>query len=282
MPTSAATLVQRTRRFLGDWPEDDATTASLATNAASISVADTSLYAPGWLIQVDTEAYQVKALTSPTALSVRPAVRGTTTATHASGATILVRPHFLDIEYLDGINGAIEAAFPWIYQPVVDESLTAVATTYEYTIPNVNSMPIPYISSVEFKESGDLTFRPFKSWDVRRGSTPVLKLRRSLPTGTIRINGFGPLPRLTDLTSSLDAQFPVVAEDALTFYAAQFLLASGEARRVREDTGARDDRENANRTGSSLAASNALLTRFQMRLRDCGLPPMPKHVISVI
>lgn len=281
MATSAATLIQRCRRFMGDWPENDALTASVASNGTTISVADSSTYAPGWLVQIESEALYVSALPSGTTLTVRRGVRGSTAATHATSTTVLVRPHFLDLEYLDALNAGINATFPWLYQPVIDESLVTAAGTYEYTVPNLNSTPIPMISQLEFKEQGDLSFRGFSNWYIRRGATPKIHLKSDLPTGTLRVYGFGPLPALASLSASLDAQFPTNAEDALVLYACQQLLASGEARRVREDTGARDDREQANRTGSSMAASNAIYSRFRQRLIDSGFPPMPRHATSV-
>lgn len=283
MATTAATLVQRVRKFLRDWPEGDVLTAIMSsTTSTTMTVADATIYSPGWVIQIDSEAMQVRTNAAGTSLGVLRAARGTTGATHANGATILVRPRFLDTDILEALNSGINASFPWIYQPVIDESLVTTGTTYEYTIPNLNGSPIPFISEVSFKETGDLTFRNFRAWDVIRGGTPAIKLRRPLPTGTLRVRGFGPVTSLADTTVSLSTSYPSYAEDALTLYAAQYLLASGEAARVREDTGARDQRENANRPGSSMSASNAILQRFQRRLMDSGLPPMPKHSISAL
>lgn len=282
MATTATTLVQRTRRFLGDWPENDACTASMSNSVTTLTVADSTLYSPGFIVQLDIEAMYVSATPSPTTVTVRRGVRGTTAVTHPTATTVLLRPHFLDVEYLDALNSGIGASFPLLYQSVVDESLTAVTSTYEYTVPNLNTVPIPYLSRIQFKENSDLAFRDIRAWTVLRGSTPKIKFRRDLPPGTIRIYGFGPLPVLTDLTSSLSTLYPTNAEDALTLYASQYLLASGEARRVREDTGARDDRENANRVGGSMAASQSILQRFQIRLTQVAMPPMPKNIVSVI
>jgi len=55
--TSATTLVQRVRRFLGDWPELDSAAASISSGGTSLTVATdaTTRYAQNWLIQVDQE-----------------------------------------------------------------------------------------------------------------------------------------------------------------------------------------------------------------------------------
>lgn len=284
MATAASTLIQRSRRFLGDWPEIDALTASMASNATVVTVADGTIYSQGWLLQIDQEALYVSANGAGTSATVRRGVRGTTAASHASGATVLVRPHFIDLEYLDALNAAIGASFPLLYQKVIDETITTSATLYEYNVPTLTSLaaPIPYLSEVSFKETGDLTFRLMRDWIVKRGGTPIIHFRRYLPPGILRIEGYGPIARLTSVTDSLTSLFPSNSEDALTTFAAQYLLASGEARRAREDTGARDDRENANRPGSALAVSNTLYQRFQIQLRQSAMPPIPPHVVSVI
>ena len=254
----------------------------MSSSTTTLTVADSTLYTKNWIVQVDTEAMQVRATPTATTVTVFRGARGSTAATHASGATVLIKPAFIDIEYLDALNAGINATFPWIYQPVVDESITTDPSTYEYEIPDLNSVPIPYLSRLQFQESSDLAFRDFDAWTVLRGATPKIKLRRPLPDGTLRIYGFGPIPQLSGTSDSLSALYPAHAEDALVMFAGQYLLASGEARRVRDDIGIRDDRENANRTGSSISASNLILQRFQRRLMDAGLPPMPKHITSVL
>jgi hypothetical protein len=285
MALSATTLIQRCRRFMGDWPDLDASTASISSNGTTLTVADTTKYAPNWTVQLDTEAFLITALAGGTTLTVRRAMQGTTAASHASGASVLIRPQFLDQEYLDSINAAILATFPYVYKPVVDETLTSVAGTYEFTIPNMPgtyegaSIPIPVLYKVAVKETADLVFRAKQDWEVVRGSTPKLKFRRDEPAGTIRLRGFGPFPPLA-FTDSLDTLFPIQATDALVEYACGRLLASGESRRVRNDAFPIDQREQANRTGSSTAAGNDLYRRFVLRLQNAAMPPLPRHVVA--
>lgn len=267
---------------MGDWPENDALTASVTSGSTTLSVADATIYAPNWIIQIDNETMQVRSA-SGTTVTVLRASRGSTAASHANGATILVRPHFTDMEYVDALNAGISATFPWLYYPIRDETISTTNSAYQYTVPNdASGSPIRFISRLQFLESGDLAYRDFKAWDILRGATPIIKLRRPLPIGTLRVYGFGPFPRLTGPTDNLNTNFPYNAEEALTYYACQYLLVSGEARRAREDTGARDDREQANRPGTSLQASNASLGRFQQTLLANAMPPMPKHTITAL
>lgn len=282
MATPAATLIQRTRRFLGDWPESDSTGASITSSGTSLQIPDSTVFAPYTWIQVDTEIMQVRARPDATHLTVFRAARGSTGVSHASGATILNSPRFFDTDYLDALNSGVNAAFPLIFAPKIDESITTTDATYEYNIPNgADGNPMRAIASLEYKEAADLAFRSFSAWDVRRGATtPFLKLRRPLPgNGTLRVIGFGPVPPMASLAANLDSSFPTQAEDYLTLYAAQYLTAAGEAWRVRQDTGPNDDREAANRPGSSISLSNQLFTRARQRLMDSALPPMPKHAV---
>jgi hypothetical protein len=289
MATTVSTLNQRVRRFVGDWPQLDTLGASAASTATSLTVSEnpaSGLYTARKLIQIDDEVILVKSAASNAAtLTVTRAVRGTTAASHANSATVLVHPHFLDLDVLDALNSALSASFPWIYRAVVDESLTTTADTYEYSVPDmpgITGYKIPYISEVWLKESGDTAYRRTRAFRILADETaPKLQFRRTQMAGaTIRLVGFGPHSVLTG-AGSLDALFPPHAEDALVWYAANYLLASGEASRVRADAGmVSDAREQANRVGSSMRAADQLFQRFQIRLRDAGMPPMPKHVIS--
>lgn len=285
MATTLGTLIQRTRRFLNDYPEFDVTTASVATTSvATVSVADTTIYAVNSVIQLDQEAMRVKALTSGVLLTVLRGASGTTAATHASGVTVLMKPAFLDQQIIDAVNAGINATFPYYYKQAVDTTLTADGTTYEFTVPNMPSttIPIPRLSHIDLKQTGDPAYRKVDYWEIRRGSTPKIKFRFPPPTGTIRIHGYGPFPNLAATTDSLDSLWPGWGEDIIVEYAAQRLLMSGEANRVRHDVGPQDARESATRTGSSAAAAGQILQRFQMRLQQAPMPPIPPHLVSVM
>lgn len=282
MATAASTLVARSRRFVGDWSTNDILTASCTSTATSITVADGTIYSVGWLLQLDQEALYITANGTGTTVPVLRGQRGTTGASHASGAAVMIRPNFLDIEYLDALNSGINATYPWLYHAINDTSITTSPTVYEYAVPNDQSgFPIRYLYRISFLENSDLSYREMRDWEVVRAGVPMIKFRRYLPAGTLRIQGFSPIAPLASLTDTLDPLFPVNAEDLLTLYAAQFLLESGETRRARESTGARDDREAANRPGTASAAAQTLLQRFQMRLMSSAMQPLPPHIKAV-
>lgn len=279
MPTAAVTLVNRTRTLLRDWPSQDVLTVSLTSFGTTATVASSSPYAIGWRFQVDQEAIQVASLASATTLTVVRAAAGTTAAAHAASAAILIRPAFFDTEILDGLNVGIDSCYPSIYKEVLDATTLSVtdATTYEYTIPST----LRHLARLELKSPGDYAWRETKRWEIRRGATPKLKFHEVPAVGAlIRLHGYGTFAHLA-ITDSLDAQWPVNGEQLPVLYSAAQMLASGEAGRVRVDTGARDDRESANRTGSSTAAGRDLLSRYGLLLAQAEMPPLPPHVVSV-
>jgi uncharacterized membrane protein YgcG len=278
MATSAATLIQRCRRFMGDYGTTDTLTVSLSASATSMTVTDSTIYSARWIVQVDNELLYTKGTPTSVAVSIGRGHQGTTAASHANSSVLTIQPAFSDQEYLDALNEAVDASFPMLYQRVQDESLTAVvATDWEYTIPNLNGAPIPYIAKVWVLETGDTQYREKRDWSVIRGATPILVFNRS-ETGTVRIDGYGPFPSFSSTSSTVSAQWPQSADSFLVEYACQRLLTSGEARRVRQDVGMPDQRENATRTGSSMSAANALFSRADTLLRKCAMAPMPRPI----
>lgn len=289
MPSVAATsLIQRARRFVGDYPELDVTTASAASNGTTITVTTSTIYHVNQVLQVGTEAIRVTALATGTTLTVRRAQYGTTAASVASGATIMMSPRFLDIEYLEALSAGIDNAWPLLYRAYEDTSLTASTSTLEYAIPAMasDSTVYPNVSEVWVRAQTTDPWQRFRGWRIRLDETgaPQLQLRSPIDTGTsIMLKGFGPFPRLDEFTDTTDAQFPRQAEWPLIEYAASWLLESGEIRRTAINRGVIDNREQANRVGASLQVSSALLQRYLRKIEGI-MPPVSgyPHVITAI
>lgn len=284
MATSAATLTQRIRRYVRDWPAYDNLTASLSSGATTVTVADSTLYGVGKIIEVDQEAMYVNATPLATTLTVVRGWWGSTAASHASGASVLVDPRFTFVDILDAINEALGAVFPLVYRDIVDETLTTTATTWEYTIPNVSGLatPIPFLHYLGVKEPGDLVFRQRRDWQIIRGATPKIRFPYEPVAGTtIRLEGIAPFTPLTVPADTLDALYPTQAEGPLTTYAGKRLLASGLASRLRYDSGATDRREEANTISGQAQVVRQNLQDFYTALNQCALPPRPKHLRRV-
>jgi len=438
VPATGTELIERTRRFMGDYPETDTTTDSIgAGDTLTVAATASDRYHLYQMLQVEDEVMMVKSLPSgsPTEVVVKRGLRGTSSATHASGTTILTSPRFFDIEYLDALNYGIQACWPHIYKPMNDDSSLKFTTdTYEYTIPEFESRnelseansrfesgigtwlanpggnntfavsgaqeyegsqsglatyqnhatsasleftataavehlvsmrvyipsaagdfsgtalnlqisafgnnnvqqkafdltktdqwqyadliftPLPtdlvgtislvntgmvaadfvyvddvrcgrrmgairHLSRVEVKVPGGQEWLPRRRWSVRRGGVGAngasenLIVFQHLDTvgSSIRLSGFGPFPSLNVAADVLDTQWPIMAEYPLVEFAASYLMESGEARRVTVDRGLVDQREQANRVGASMQASQALLNRFERRMAAVAMPPM--------
>jgi hypothetical protein len=298
--TSGATLVQRTRRYLRDWRDYDALAVSVAsssTSLVSLVVSNTNIYMPRWPVEIDQEAYIIRSVDSSTYLTALPGAFGSARTSHAASTSILIRPNYYANEILDAVNEAIMAMFPAVYKPVVDTTSTALANQYSYSIPSMpgyTNYPIPYIYRVETLVPGDYRFRSSSRWEVVRGAStststvgtlnsslsPAIRFRGLPYTGsTLAVYGFGPFPPLSGINDTLDPLFPPGAEYLIPIYAAGSLLMSGEAARVRISSEAVDDREQANRAGSSSNIGLQLLNRFRNELlqgsASSAMPPMP-------
>lgn len=283
MASTARQLTARVRRFLQDWGDlEDRLTAAAGSSDTTITVADSAVYGRGWILQVEDEAMQVLSAPTGTTVSVRRAVRGTVAAAHATSSLVALRPHFLNLDYLEALNSAVEACYPWIYRPVTDETIVTSSGTYEYTIPPVDGLPLRALTRVYIRDTGTIPWAHVMKWDVVRNQNTVkIKIGFDPGPASLRLVGFTQIQPFLNLDATLDTSFPPGAEDALVFYAAQYLLASGEARRVREDTGLRDDRESRNAVGSSGRISEQVYQRFLGRLGSSAMQPMPRYVVSV-
>lgn len=286
MTTSLDTLVQRTRRFMRDYPAPvDTLSASISSSVTSLTIADTSQLVANTWVEIDYETLLVRSISTGTTFTVLRGWFGSTAVSHATSSTVLLRAGYTSQEIIDALNAAKDEMFPYVFQPVLDTSLTGAANVYEFTVPNLTSpsTPIPAISKIETKYSGDFAYREVDDWTIRRGVTPVIQFRRPpSPGAVIRVHGFGPFPDLSASADTLSALFPLNAVNPLVLCAASRLLASGEAGRSRQDVGARDDREAANKPGNAISLANQLERRFEKDLARVGQAPMPKHVRTAL
>lgn len=281
-------LVQVTRRFLRDWPVFEQLGSSVNNSTTSIPVIDNTLYGNRWVVDIDLETMLITGLPSAgNSLTVLRGIRGSTAATHNTGADILMQPNFTGIEIIDAINMGIDASWPFFYLMAFDTSITATDSTYEYTIPNMPgsyaggaSIQIPVMTNLEIKQTSDLTYRGLRRWRVMQApdGSRIFKLRTVEPAGgTFRVTGYGPFPHLSNATDTLDESWPKGAQYLPALYAAAHLMQSSEAGRDRGDWEAVDRREEANRPLTSLQTGQQLYQRWMRETLQNSMPPIPKH-----
>lgn len=286
MAVSVDDLVKQTRSLVRDWPDEDVTTASLSSNGTTLTIGDGTIYAKNWHIEIDQEVITLAANGSGTTATIRRGSLGTTATTHVTASPILIRPKFFTFEIINALNAAQQDSFPLLYKPVIDTSLTTTSNTFEYTIPNMpgtyngDTIPIQYISMVEMKQTGDTDYGQVREYRIRRGATPKIQFMWEPPSGaTVRIHGFGPFPDFLTVIGVVDTLYRKNALNALVVGAASHLSMSGELGRLGIDTLAMDDREQANRVGSSLSVSNSLYGRYRAMLNNASMPRMPIHAV---
>lgn len=288
MASTAASLIQRVRRRVRDWPEADTITASMSSSATTVTVTDVdATYGPRYtinhLIEIDTETMRIRDVNTGTnTLTLLRAVLGSTAATHTSGTRLLYNPHYPWVEILDLLNDGLDSLWPRFYQEVDDAtSLTATSDDYDYTIPNVTglSIPIPRIRKVLVRPPGFTEWHDTRRFEIIRGGTPQLRMLTNLSDNTeIRLLGYAPLPHLAS-GDSTHAQLPYHADNLAVDWAVSVLLYEGESGRVRFDEGPIDDREQANQAGAALRIAREWERRFYQRRDEQAMPPMEPHIM---
>lgn len=287
---TVASLIQRVRRRVRDWPERDTMTASISSSGTTFTVTDVDSvdgprYFEGGVIEIENELLRVTSINTGTnTLTVMRGLMGSTAATHASGSTILFNPAFSAVAILDLLNDGLDALWPYFYQQVLDTSLNATSGTYEYTVPTVSglSIPIPRIHRIEVKPSGFTDYLDVRRWEIIRGVTPKLKFLSELGDNTnIRVHGYAPLPHVV-VSDSTHAQLPYNADNLAVLYAVSDLLYSGDSGRTRFDRGPIDSREQANRPGDALKIAREWERRFYQRVEAAAMPPMGHAIATVM
>lgn len=249
MAVSLSDLIPRVRDLLGDRPFTD--TSTTTTTATTIVVADTTLYAPGQVIewQTGTVGYEqcyIKSLTNATDMLVTRGYAGTTAETHTSGDSIIVLgpDQFSGRNIQQSLTQVLYDSFPMLWIPGT-ASLTYSATTKWY---DLETTTLGIVSVTQKKNTTVTDYGRFRdkyqgdglSYIVQRDlpSTiaPVSGIGMSFPQGVYDSSGTNPIVVRTveaatgtnDIEDS--AQLPVA--EALVFGCVGRLLQMMEVRRV--------------------------------------------------
>src|SRR5436853_1093603 len=129
MAYAIASLIQSARHLLDDNPWTDALTNSPASGGTTYSVADTTLYDKGNVLETDDgDLAIVTALASSTNLTVRRSVYGATAAAHTSGDTLTKDPVFRYVQIKEALTRVIDNLWPHIWK-IGTYSVTPDSTT---------------------------------------------------------------------------------------------------------------------------------------------------------
>lgn len=272
-------LLDRVRRSLADWPEQDALTGITSNVSATIPVNERGNFKLGQVLVIDQEALRVS--TAPSAsgagtVAVQRAFRGTTAATHASAAGVLINPFWTPQDILDGLNEGQQALWPYFFKRGFSGTTTVTLTGQaDYAAPSPFTGP-GRITSLDILSGGGANdeWRRFRQFRIFRGSSgATIHFEGAAPaTGTIfRVRGL--VPFTTDLVAggSTDTEMPDMAIPALLMYARAYCLSMKENARL-DSTGAKNVGPAAMGVGAALSVSQTLMQQFVAYCRTNGMP----------
>ena len=198
MAFSKATLFSRVRRILNDNPFTDQITAAVTTaGQTTLTVADSTKYAVGSVVEFQDDGDQclVSAVPTATTLTVVRSHNGTTASTHTNGTAMVLDPVFQYIQIEQSIDAALRGLWPYVYK-VETATVTPVSGTRYYNL----SATILELSSVVQMDT-NTPARPF-FYGVQKNSYPVAVVH-GLPTGSFAAGQAVYIPYFKNTTNSV-------------------------------------------------------------------------------
>lgn len=235
MSVAVNTLGDRARRAIGDYPAFDVTTSAPNTAAVSFTSGNTAAYQIGQTVVIDQEQMFVTAV-GASSISVTRGWRGSTAASHNTGAVVLFNPQFGPADILDAMNEGLRALWPYFFKWVEDE-----------TVSTTSDLQADYAIPAAFGESGIITdieilmpgltndgWRGFRWFRHLRGAGGNTVSLQRIPPVTTKLRMKGLAPFTTDLAwgGNTDAQLIDSGVPAIVIYAQHYLLQQREATRV--------------------------------------------------
>ena len=184
MAVSTSALVQRVRDLLQERPFQDSSTTT--DTGATVTVADSSLYAIGQVIewQTGTVGYEqayITALPSGTTLTTKRGYGGTTAEAHTSGDAIIVLgdDQFSGRTIQQSITSVMNESFPMVWKPGT-VSLTWDGTTKWY---DLNALTLGIVSVTQEKNTTIVDYGRFR--DRYQGGGLSYIVQRDLATSIV-------------------------------------------------------------------------------------------------
>lgn len=282
MTTTAASLIEQVRSRLLDYGNGAVTLAAAVsdTTSTTIYLSDVADINTGQFLMVDSELVEVTATyqgTPDSAVVIRGS-RGSTAATHSSGAVVRINPVFGQHEYLRFLNQAQDAAFPALYQLSDSHSTEIAADTYEYDIPAACHR----LARVEIETSTSGVYEVNRQWGYQDNGTIIIENAACYEAGRdIRFIGYGKFDAMT-LAGNLDSDFPdtnATAIEYLIVKACAHALRARQAPIARRDAfiGITDSFQNAQPFMSTLSAKDYELQAKSL-LKTCTMPRLEEYL----
>lgn len=198
-------------------------TGGISDTATSLPVNSTDSAKRG-MVEIDDEMIYVDSVSST--LSVPPfgrGYRGSTAASHSSGAMVMFDPAFPRYEIGKAIDQVVEALYPALYQ-VLETTLDSQVVDRSYALP----AGVEQVLRVETKWDQDPAdyWHPINNYEFEPGTAPVLNLYEgALPGWDIRVVYTKKFDELTTdfATSGLPESYVDLIEYGVTSRMIRFL-----------------------------------------------------------
>lgn len=273
-------LVDRTRRMLGDWPAFDKLTAQAIDTATSVAVREGGNFSVGQRIVIEGEMLYITAVSGTGAanLTVDRGWMGTTAATHASASTILVDPVYNPQLLLDGLNEGLRLLWPYFYKRGISAGTDVITSVgqADYAMPSPFQVNQGRVLRCQILQPGGLNdmWREYRRFETIRGAGGVtLHFRGVAPDPGTYYRVLGIVPFATDMTytGNTDTELPDAAIPALTMYATHYALLYAESKRL-GGAGASNIGPSGKQPGQTSALSGIWMQKFQTYLDSNGMP----------
>lgn len=180
MTLSQATLIQRVRYHLGDFPWE--TTGAAASGSSTVTVEDGSDWSEGQIgeFATDGDTFRVNSIEGGYDGNVLRSYAGSTGAAHTAGSRILRDPKFRYLEITNAISQVIEFMLPWprIYK------VTADTITPDPTNKAWYDLAADALALVSVKQLYSTSDRSVQVYGPRHGQ-PRVSFQRGLPTSLV-------------------------------------------------------------------------------------------------
>lgn len=267
-------------------------TQNIGTTDVQFSVTDASQISTG-VVQIDQETMWVKTVDRNANVvyldnsTWARGFRGSTTASHTSGAAVINNPRFPSEAVVRAIQQVNRAIYPSIFQVKMDETQTAKPARISYQVP----ADCDIVRDVSWRTTGPSElWKPVQRWRFRpQADTTDFPTGKAIdiadpivPGRIIKVSYIaapGVLTALTDTLASVGLSDGLA--DVLVYGACYRLLTGVEAARLQTFSVTQSARDGLVPAGAAANASKYYFALYQQRLHDEEMSLQKKYPASI-
>jgi hypothetical protein len=228
MSTTLGALIEQVRTAARDDPAYDTVSGSYTTSTTAVTFADGTRFPAGAVVDWYDQTFEASYLSAKGGVTTGTLVRGwkgTTAASHSTGAVVLASPRYLLSQYRLAINNALRAIGVQFRRRQWQTSVSYSSTGRLVSVPAGTLA----VFAVQEKPSTDTSLSPVAGSlvDVPTSlvaSGKAVRLSSYNPgTGAAYIGFETAWTQLSAWTDTLDAEFPADAEDVIVEGAIRYL-----------------------------------------------------------